>query len=121
MASHDRDMQATCSFVVLCVLYANLFEQFHDLNVAMVRCIVQAVKALRVFVIDSVPQRALRHDLDYVLPARIYDIKTDSQLNMLYYSQRTIYMIQFVSKIEESRRSTSKTFLFEWPTWNSLV
>ena len=83
MASHDRDMQATCSFVVLCVLYANLFEQFHDINVAMVSCIVQAVKPLRVLVIDSVPQRALRLDLDYVLPARIDDIKIDSQLNML--------------------------------------
>lgn len=121
MASHDRDMQATCSFVVLCVLYANLFEQFHDLNVAVVGCIVQAIEALRVLVIDSVPQRALRHDLNYVLPARIDDIKTDSQLNMLYYRRRTIYMIQFVLKIEESRESTSKTILFEWPTRNSLV
>lgn len=64
MTSHDRDMQATSSFVVLCVLYANLFEQFHDFNVAVVRCIIQAVKALGVLVIDSVPQRALRHDLD---------------------------------------------------------
>ena len=111
MASHDRDMQATCSFVVLCVLYANLFEQFHDLNVAVVRCIVQAIEALRVLVIDSVPQRALRHDLYYVLPARIDDIKTDIQLNMLYYKRRTIYMIQFASKIEESRESTSKDIL----------
>lgn len=59
-------MQATCSLIIFCVLYANLFEQFYYFKVAMVGCIVQAIEALRVLVIDRVSQWALGHNLDNV-------------------------------------------------------
>ena len=66
MTSHNGNMQATCSLIIFCVLYANLFEQFYYFKVAMVGCIVQAIEALWIFVIDRVSQRALGHNLNNV-------------------------------------------------------
>ena len=46
MASHDRYMQAARSFLILLILYVELFEQLDYLEVPMVHGIVEAVEAL---------------------------------------------------------------------------
>ena len=68
MASHDRYMKAARSFLILLILYVELFEQLDYLEVPMVHCVVEAVEALCIQFVQLLFHRTLHEQL--------YDVQT---------------------------------------------